>query len=42
MDIKRNNDINVSHSADTIIEPGDIIVAMGNVEQLNKLYSLVR
>jgi len=38
MAIKRNNDINISPTANTIIEPGDIIVAIGNVEQLNKLY----
>ena len=30
------------HSADNIIEPGDIIVAIGNIEELNKLENLVK
>ncbi|MBU3146504.1 TrkA family potassium uptake protein [Clostridium sp. CF012] len=42
MAIKRNNDIDVSPSADNTIEPGDIIVAIGNIEELNKLESLVK
>lgn len=42
MAIKRNNDIDVSPSADNIIEPGDIIVAIGNIEELNKLENLVK
>jgi len=42
MAIKRNNDIDISPSADNIIEPGDIIVAIGNIEDLNKLENLVK
>ena len=42
MAIKRNNDIDVSPSADNIIEPGDIIVAIGSIEELNKLENLVK
>jgi trk system potassium uptake protein TrkA len=42
MAIKRNNDIDVSPSADNTIEPGDIIVAIGSIEELNKLESLVK
>ncbi|MGV8982056.1 potassium channel family protein [Clostridium sp.] len=42
MAIKRNNDIDVSPSADNIIESGDIIVAIGSIEELNKLESLVK
>jgi len=41
MAIKRNNDIDVSPSADNIVELGDIIVAIGNIEELNKLEKLV-
>ncbi len=42
MAIKRNNDIDVSPSADNTIESGDIIVAIGNIEELNKLENLVK
>jgi len=42
MAIKRNNDIDISPSADTIIEPGDIIVAIGSIEELNKLENLIK
>ncbi|MGH4051515.1 MAG: potassium channel family protein [Clostridium sp.] len=42
MAIKRNNDIDVSPLADNVIEPGDIIVAIGNIEELNKLENLVK
>ncbi len=42
MAIKRNNDIDVAPSADNIVEPGDIIVAIGNIEELNKLENLVK
>ncbi len=42
MAIKRNNDIDVSPSADNMIESGDIIVAIGSIEELNKLESLVK
>ncbi|MBU3092460.1 TrkA family potassium uptake protein [Clostridium sp. CM028] len=42
MAIKRNNDIDVAPAADNIVEPGDIIVAIGNIEELNKLENLVK
>lgn len=42
MAIKRNNDIDVSPSADNTVEPGDIIVAIGSIEELNKLENLVK
>jgi len=42
MAIKRNDDIDVSPSADNIVQPGDIIVAIGNIEELNKLEKLVK
>jgi len=42
MAIKRDNDIDVSPAADNIVEPGDIIVAIGNIEELNKLENLVK
>ncbi|SHE83091.1 potassium channel family protein [Clostridium fallax] len=41
MAIKRNNDINVSPIADDIIEPEDIIVAIGSSEDLSKLESTI-
>ncbi|MBC8062966.1 MAG: TrkA family potassium uptake protein [Clostridiaceae bacterium] len=37
--IKGNKDINVSPAADDIIVPGDIIVGIGSILQLNKLYN---
>ncbi|MCB2360206.1 potassium channel family protein [Clostridium estertheticum] len=42
MAIKRNNDVDVSLSADNIIEAGDIIVAIGSIEELNALENLVK
>lgn len=42
MAIKRNNDIDVSPSPDNIIEQGDIIVAIGSIEELNTLENLVK
>ncbi|WP_298844032.1 potassium channel family protein [Clostridium sp.] len=42
MAIKRNNDIDISPSADNIIEPGDIIVAIGSIQELNTLENLVK
>lgn len=42
MAIKGNKHINVSPSADNIIEPGDIIVVVGSNEDLNKLQDLVK
>ncbi|MEG1254742.1 TrkA family potassium uptake protein [Clostridium sp.] len=40
--IKRDNDIEVSPSADEVIEEGDIIVAIGGTSELNNIESLVR
>lgn len=37
MALKRNNEVNVSPSAEDIIEKGDIIVAIGGIEELNEL-----
>ncbi|MCY6356395.1 potassium channel family protein [Clostridium sp. ZS2-4] len=37
MAIKKNNEVNISPSADDTVEQGDIIVAMGGIEELNKL-----
>ncbi|MEG2353810.1 MAG: TrkA family potassium uptake protein [Clostridium sp.] len=42
MAIKRNNEIDVSPSALDIIEPGDIIVAIGNVEDLARLEDIIK
>ncbi|SHH77939.1 trk system potassium uptake protein TrkA [Clostridium collagenovorans DSM 3089] len=42
MAIKRNNEIDVSPSALDIIEPGDIIVAIGNVGDLARLEEVIR
>jgi len=39
--IKRNNEIDVSPSADEEIESGDIIVAIGSIEDLNKLEHVI-
>ena len=39
--IKRNNEIDVSPSADEKIESGDIIVAIGSIEDLNKLEHVI-
>ncbi|MEW9095070.1 MAG: TrkA family potassium uptake protein [Clostridiaceae bacterium] len=39
--IKSGNDINVSPSADDIINSGDIIVAIGETEKLNKLENII-
>ncbi|QGU94966.1 TrkA family potassium uptake protein [Clostridium bovifaecis] len=37
MALKRNNEVNVSPSAEDVIEKGDIIVAIGGIEELNEL-----
>lgn len=42
MAIKRNNDIDVSPEADSVIESGDVIVAIGGIKELNTLENLVR
>ena len=42
MAIKRNNDINVSPEADSVIESGDVIVAIGGIKELNTLENLVK
>lgn len=41
MAIKRHNDINVSPVAEDIIEPEDIVVAIGSSEDLSKLESTI-
>jgi trk system potassium uptake protein TrkA len=41
MAIKKENDINITPNAEEIIEPGDIIVAIGSTEDLGKLESFV-
>ena len=40
--IKRSNEIDVSPSPDEVIQPGDIIVAIGGTQELNSIESLVR
>lgn len=42
MAIKRNNEIDVSPSADEIIEANDIIVAIGGNQELNSIEKLTR
>ncbi|KAJ50755.1 trk system potassium uptake protein TrkA [Clostridium tetanomorphum] len=39
--IKKDNDINVSPTAEDIIESGDIVVAIGGTEELSKLENLI-
>ncbi|QAA32000.1 potassium channel family protein [Clostridium manihotivorum] len=41
MAIKKEHDINITPNAEEIIEPGDIIVAIGSTEDLGKLESFV-
>lgn len=41
MALKKNNEVNVSPTAEEIIEEGDIIVAIGGVEELNDLESKI-
>lgn len=40
--IKRSNEIDVSPSPDEVIQPGDIIVAIGGTQELNSIENLVR
>src|SRR3712207_9337530 len=42
MALKRNNEVNISPSADDIIKTGDIIVAIGGIEELNKLEKKIK
>ncbi|MEA4827114.1 potassium channel family protein [Clostridium sp. JNZ J1-5] len=42
MALKRNNEVNISPSADDIIQPGDIIVAIGGIEELNELENKIK
>lgn len=37
MAIKRQNDVNISPYAEDIVEPGDIVVAIGSADDLSKL-----
>jgi trk system potassium uptake protein len=41
MAIKRENDVNISPVADDIIEPGDILVAIGGSDDLSKLEHMI-
>jgi trk system potassium uptake protein TrkA len=41
MAIKRENDVNISPTADDIIEPGDVIVAIGGSEELSKVENML-
>lgn len=39
--VKKDNDINVSPMADDVLESGDVIVAIGGADELNKLESQI-
>lgn len=41
MAVKKGNEINVAPNAQDVIEPGDILVAIGSVDDLTKLESLI-
>jgi trk system potassium uptake protein TrkA len=41
MAIKRDNDVNIAPGAEDVIEPGDIIVAIGGAEELSKLEDII-
>ncbi|MBK1809237.1 TrkA family potassium uptake protein [Clostridium sp. YIM B02505] len=41
MAIKKQNDINITPNAEEVIEPGDILVAIGSTEDLGKLESFI-
>ena len=41
MAIKRGDEVNLSPSADDIIESGDIIVAIGSAEDLSRLEGII-
>lgn len=41
MALKRNNEVNVSPSAEDTIGKGDIIIAIGEIDELNKLESKI-
>lgn len=42
MAIKKENEVNVSPGADDMIDPGDIIVAIGGADDLAKLESIIK
>jgi trk system potassium uptake protein TrkA len=42
MAIKRSSDIDVSPAPDSVIEPGDVVVAIGGIKELNTLENLVK
>lgn len=42
MALKRNNEINISPTAEDIIQAGDIIVAIGGVDELNELENKIK
>lgn len=39
--VKKDNDINVSPMADDVLEAGDVVVAIGGADELNKLESQI-
>lgn len=41
MAIKRETDVNIAPGADDVIEPGDIVVAIGGAEELSKLENMI-
>jgi trk system potassium uptake protein TrkA len=41
MAIKRENDVNISPTAEDIIEPGDVIVAIGGSDELSKVENML-
>ncbi|GAA0181906.1 TrkA family potassium uptake protein [Clostridium sediminicola] len=42
MALKRNNEVNVSPSANDVIQKGDVIVAMGGSEEINKIEEIIK
>lgn len=42
MALKRNNEVNVSPSANDVIQKGDVIVAMGGAEEINKIEEIIK
>lgn len=41
MALKKEGDVNVSPQADDVVEPGDIIVAIGSTDELNNLETFI-
>lgn len=40
--LKRNSEVNVSPSADDVIQEGDVIVAIGGAEEINKIETIIK